>query len=217
MRHLNASMTSRFFSYWLDYFIIGIVANPVITLITDNIGASNELFLSKYELLMESLLSQNIDFVLFKQVLILALIILGVNFVIYLLLVLIYMCIIPMFWSKQTVGRFLFNVRVVKEKDEGKCGFFRLCLREIFGGLIVTVGLVQTFIIPIIILIWIVSKYGRSFSDYIASTRLISLKEEVYYQESNVHDYSSVIDAQYYEYDDRKKDKSSDEDDYKII
>ena len=151
MKHVDASAQSRFLAYFLDYTIIGFISEFILgNIIYPLINLDPSLLETKFSAFLNSLSTGVIDYELTNQLLILSYTIIGLTLAITLPLVIIYFCIIPMFWEKQTIGRMALGVKVVKVSDEGKVGFGWLLIREVIGGYFLTYLFGSSLVIPII-------------------------------------------------------------------
>lgn len=176
MKYPDASVLRRFAAFLIDYFLLWLVANLLLSwLVYPLVGYDlANLLTEKIAIIGDHLYDHTLDKTIYHQVLILILLQFGWISAVMLPLIVLYLCVLPCFWEKQTLGRGCFGLRVVSVQEK-KVGFLRLCLREISGY--VLLGLFFAFlIVPLLFLAFFVFYTNRSISDYIARTRLISLR-----------------------------------------
>lgn len=147
-----------------------------------------------------------------------------VNGLLYLIMVVGYLIILPIFWDKQTIGRLVTKVKVVSV-DGNNPSTKQIILRELVGSwlLYLVIGGPLIFISAVIAL-----AKGRSIIDYIAKTNLVSLLEEVKPVESNDNNNDDYVEASFKDVNDNSNDDdyveakfvdedNNDSDDYRII
>ena len=85
-----------------------------------------------------------------------------------------YFVILPLYWSKQTVGRMVMKIKVISHKGKVKVSVKQLILREIVGTWLIYVGSYFLFSGFIIVISGIFSAFGgRSIVDLIGGTDLV--------------------------------------------
>lgn len=148
-----------------------------------------------------------------------------------------YFILIPMFWEKQTIGRFALGLKVVRNDNElSKVTIKNLLLRELLGTLLLY-GIIGG---PLILVSGIISIFtGRSLVDYIGKTNLIDKRLTNYFMENNINpnnindyinrmnnqdtynDYNNnhddAIDADINDQVTSNKDTNDNDDDYTVI
>ena len=147
-----------------------------------------------------------------------------VNGLLYLIMVVGYLIILPIFWDKQTIGRLVTKVKVVSV-DGNNPSTKQIILRELVGSwlLYLVIGGPLVFISAGIAL-----AKGRSIIDYIAKTNLVSLLEEVKPVETNDNNNDDYVEASFKDVNDNSSDDdyveakfvdedNNDSDDYRII
>ena len=225
MKHLNATPQSRFLAYFIDYAIVGAIADMILGFIVYPVLKFNpDLLEEKTNIFMDNLSQGVMDYELVNQILTLCFIIIGVTIAVMVPIVIIYFCIIPLFWEKQTVGRLAAGLKVVSLKDEGKVGFGWLILREVFGGYILTNLLGSSLMIPLCYTIYASITKGRSLSDMLGKTRLVNIRSFVaaenmydFYEQENNGSSSDYVDAKFKEVQQDKKEEYNSDDDYMVI
>lgn len=98
-----------------------------------------------------------------------------VNIVIFI----VYYCVIPLYWEKQTVGRFLLNIKVEKESGD-KMHFADFILRDFFGFYVIVSVLTSVCLIGLIInAVLVFGKEQTTIQDKLAQTVMIDASESV--------------------------------------
>ena len=197
MKYHNAMSYQRFLAFIIDAIIINIVASTILMFIPAY-SQHSEVVVNGYAELM-NMVDVNIDQLI--NLLKSAFIIIGLHVVVFVPLMLIYQVIVPMFWKKQTVGRMVAGVRVMKLNSSEKPGLGSLLVRELVGGYIFNTLLSSTFVLPLLNYMFSRNR-GRSLADMISKTRLVDYKlaqmmglEEEIVEENN----NDFINAQYKE------------------
>ena len=197
MKYHNAMSYQRFLAFIIDAIIINIVASTILMFIPAY-SQHSEVVVNGYAELM-NMVDVNIDQLI--NLLKSAFIIIGLHVVVFVPLMLIYQVIVPMFWKKQTVGRMVAGVRVMKLNSSEKPGLGSLLVRELVGGYIFNTLLSSTFVLPLLNYMFSRNR-GRSLADMISKTRLVDYKlaqmmglEEEIIEENN----NDFINAQYKE------------------
>ena len=197
MKYHNAMSYQRFLAFIIDAIIVNIVASTILKFIPAY-SQHSEVVVNGYTELM-NMVDVNIDQLI--NLLKSAFIIIGLHVVVFVPLMLIYQVIVPMFWEKQTVGRMVAGVRVMKLNSSEKPGLGSLLVRELVGGYIFNTLLSSTFVLPLLNYMFSRNR-GRSLADMISKTRLIDYKlaqmmglEEEIIEENN----NDFINAQYKE------------------
>lgn len=227
MKHLNASGSSRFLAYMLDYAIINFVTEIILSYIIYPIAKIDiNLLAQKMQIFTENMAVGVLDYELVNQILTLALIQIGFTTAVMIPLVVGYLCILPYFWEKQTIGRMAAHLKVVNFKDEGKVSFPKLLLREIVGGYLLTYVLCSSFMIPLIIVVYMSTTTGRSLADKVGGTRLINLRfvisEEGHFDFFSSHEQNSdYVDAKFTDVNEEVVEEqpvnNNSDDDYMVI
>jgi uncharacterized RDD family membrane protein YckC len=197
MKYHNAMSYQRFLAFIIDAIIINIVASTILMFIPAY-SQHSEVVVNGYAELM-NMVDVNIDQLI--NLLKSAFIIIGLHVAVFVPLMLIYQVIVPMFWKKQTVGRMVAGVRVMKLNSSEKPGLGSLLVRELVGGYIFNTLLSSTFVLPLLNYMFSRNR-GRSLADMISKTRLVDYKlaqmmglEEEIIEENN----NDFINAQYKE------------------
>ena len=197
MKYHNAMSYQRFLAFIIDAIIVNIVASTILMFIPAY-SQHSEVVVNGYAELM-NMVDVNIDQLI--NLLKSAFIIIGLHVVVFVPLMLIYQVIVPMFWKKQTVGRMVAGVRVMKLNSSEKPGLGSLLVRELVGGYIFNTLLSSTFVLPLLNYMFSRNR-GRSLADMISKTRLVDYKlaqmiglEEEIIEENN----NDFINAQYKE------------------
>ena len=221
MKHLNASGSSRFFAFLLDYTIIGFVADIILSnIIFPIIKFDPNLLVQKLQIFYQDTAQGVLDYELAGQIITLSFIQLGLTFAVMIPIVVGYLCVLPHFWEKQTVGRLLLGLKVVDVKDEGKVYFSKLLLRELVGGFLLTYVIGSSFMILLIIIIYMSTSSGRSLADKVGKTRLINLKFVVsngsefdFFSNNKKDEYvdAKFTDVEPEKFEEKKNDDSSDD------
>lgn len=227
MKHLNASGSSRFLAYMLDYTIISFVTEIILSYIIYPIAKIDiNLLAQKMQIFTENMAVGVLDYELVNQILTLALIQIGFTTAVMIPLVIGYLCILPYYWEKQTIGRMVAHLKVVNYKDEGKVSFPKLLLRELVGGYLLTYVLCSSFMIPLIIVIYMSTTTGRSLADKVGGTRLINLRfvisEEGHFDFFSSHEQNSdYVDAKFTDVNEEVVEEqpvnNNSDDDYMVI
>lgn len=197
MKYHNAMSYQRFLAFIIDAIIVNIVASTILMFIPAY-SQHSEVVVNGYAELM-NMVDVNIDQLI--NLLKSAFIIIGLHVAVFVPLMLIYQVIVPMFWKKQTVGRMVAGVRVMKLNSSEKPGLGSLLVRELVGGYIFNTLLSSTFVLPLLNYMFSRNR-GRSLADMISKTRLVDYKlaqmmglEEEIVEENN----NDFINAQYKE------------------
>ena len=197
MKYHNAMSYQRFLAFIIDAIIVNIVASTILMFIPAY-SQHSEVVVNGYAELM-NMVDVNIDQLI--NLLKSAFIIIGLHVAVFVPLMLIYQVIVPMFWKKQTVGRMVAGVRVMKLNSSEKPGLGSLLVRELVGGYVFNTLLSSTFVLPLLNYMFSRNR-GRSLADMISKTRLVDYKlaqmmglEEEIIEENN----NDFINAQYKE------------------
>lgn len=217
VKYLNATLFQRFFAYFIDFLLIQVIASMIISFIP----AYDVNYKIVLEFLRDFASNTAYDLDGLFQVMKSCLILFAINYGILSIFILLYMVILPMFWTKQTIGRAAMGIKVVRKNPEDKMHFGYFCLREFVGGLLLT-NILGSSMILLIINVVFCSSYGRSIGDYASGTRLINARfipeedpVEFTFKKEIKDDY---IDAEVHEYDQTKKENQQEEDsDYKVF
>lgn len=171
LKYHNAMSIQRFLAFFIDYFLVGLVATLILGFIPLYEFHSNEMI----DLSTAFLSSTDIDLVLAINLLRSAGICLLFQVAIYVPIIVLYQIVLPLLWKHQTVGRLVAGVRVMKLNKDEKPGVGSLIVRELVGGFIFNTLFIQTFVLPILNYIFSRNR-GRSLADMISKTRLIDYK-----------------------------------------
>lgn len=213
MVHYNVTSGQRFMAFIIDYIIISVVSG----LITSVIPQYNEKYNNLIEIYMaimeDASILENDEIILgfFKN----ALFILGIASAILGVIYLLYFVVLPLFWSKQTIGRLVFNIRVVKNDNCQKPTIGNLLLREIVAGFII-----YNFLSSIILIvnIFVCMNGGRSIADSIGKTRLVYARAlEVNNEMNNSNDYIEAEFKEVNSLDDESNKDSNEEEEYRVF
>lgn len=161
----EVSIFRRFGAFIIDILIIAIL-NSIILRFIPYYNKMLEVYEQYYLEFMNNLNFSANDLKELSQA---ALIVYSINSGVMLILYFVYLVVLPFFWSKQTIGRAITRIKVVK-KDDSKIKFTNLFLREIVGGFIVYNLLF--YILALIINLILLTNNNRSIADYIGSTKL---------------------------------------------
>lgn len=230
-----ASKFQRAITYIIDFFIISTVVTLLSQLIFLILPIDMRMMDFHYEMILEefdnitnaildeSTYDYGAMFNHFGEYLKYAGISMLVNGLLYLIMVVGYLIILPIFWDKQTIGRLVTKVKVVSV-DGNNPSTKQIILRELVGSwlLYLVIGGPLIFISAVIAL-----AKGRSIIDYIAKTNLVSLLEEVKPVESNDNN-NDYVEASFKDVNDNSSDDdyveakfvdedNNDSDDYRII
>ncbi|MCR5350470.1 MAG: RDD family protein [Acholeplasmatales bacterium] len=181
--YIKASSIQRFLAYAIDIALITILAY-IFTLIVLNISPYDmerynelsELITDKMDLYVKENSTENfIDYIgrsEFNEFIKLSMIQFLIQMIINIVFVALYLVVLPYFWEKQTVGRLVAKIKVIRHTGDIKCGVGNLLRREMIGTL-----LFYLLLGPFSILVWIsalvASLKGRSVVDYIGNTDLV--------------------------------------------
>ena len=198
MKYHNAMSFQRFLAFIIDYLIIYFVAFMILGFIPLYEFHSNEM-LDLYTAFLTT--TDLTDLTLAINLLKSSLICLGLMCVVYIPLIVIYQIVLPIFWEKQTLGRWAAGVRVMKLTKNEKPSVGSLIVRELVGGFIFNTLFIQSLVMPILNYMFSRNR-GRSLADMISKTRLVDYKlaqmmglEEEIIEENN----NDFINAQYKE------------------
>ena len=211
MKYHNAMSFQRFLAFIIDAIIVNIVASTILKFIP----AYNEyskIVVAGYNDLL-NMVNADIDQLigLLKS----AFIVIGLHVAVFVPLMLVYQVIVPMFWAKQTVGRMVAGVRVMKLNSSEKPGFGSLLVRELVGGYIFNTLLSSTFVFPILNYMFSRNR-GRSLADMISKTRLVDYKlaQMMGFEEEIIEENNDFINAEYKEVHQKDEDVETD---YKVF
>ena len=195
MKYMNVRSSQRFLAFAVDMALINMVVRLIVQFIP--IYAKNAAIVSEYYTAMNegNLINYNVEE--FMQILQYMLIGLGIMLLVEIPLFILYFVILPYFWEKQTIGRFLMHIKVVSKTEE-KAKFSNLFLREMIGGYLILQVLSVSCVVPLIY--WYLSTTtGRTLSDMIGGTRLIDTRfinvEFLHKDEGKPEDKDEYIDA----------------------
>lgn len=228
MQNVKARDTQRFIAYFIDIMIISLLTSLFAGLISTALKFDSSIADKLYSDLIDKIIlyltdssatSASIGKV-FTEYMKYSGISMLISACVSLCLVAIYLVIIPMFWEKQTLGRWVMKVRVV-DRDSDSVSKKRIFVREIFGTWLMYLVLPSSVIIASVILSCCT---GRSLVDYIAKTDLINISElgEIVTPSSDSKEepkYDDYIDAKFKEYpSEDTSSKSADESDrYRVF
>ena len=196
MKYHNAMSYQRFLAFIIDAIIVNIVASTILMFIPAY-SQHSEVVVNGYAELM-NMVDVNIDQLI--NLLKSAFIIIGLHVAVFVPLMLIYQVIVPMFWKKQTVGRMVAGVRVMKLNSSEKPGLGSLLVRELVGGYVFNTLLSSTFVLPLLNYMFSRNR-GRSLADMISKTRLVDYKlaQMMGFEEEIIEENNDFINAQYKE------------------
>ena len=211
MKYHNAMSYQRFLAFIIDAIIVNIVASTILKFIPAY-SQHSEVVVNGYTELM-NMVDVNIDQLI--NLLKSAFIIIGLHVVVFVPVMLIYQVIVPMFWKKQTVGRMVAGVRVMKLNSSEKPGLGSLLVRELVGGYIFNTLLSSTFVLPLLNYMFSRNR-GRSLADMISKTRLVDYKlaQMMGFEEEIVEENNDFINAEYKEVHQKDEDVETD---YKVL
>ena len=211
MKYHNAMSYQRFLAFIIDAIIVNIVASTILMFIPAY-SQHSEVVVNGYAELM-NMVDVNIDQLI--NLLKSAFIIIGLHVVVFVPLMLIYQVIVPMFWEKQTVGRMVAGVRVMKLNSSEKPGLGSLLVRELVGGYIFNTLLSSTFVLPLLNYMFSRNR-GRSLADMISKTRLVDYKlaQMMGFEEEIIEENNDFINAEYKEVHQKDEDVETD---YKVL
>ena len=225
MRYGKANNVERFLTYFIDFVIIGLCASGLCNIVYSIANYDtkvlkdilNRLYKEMETLLtaegevdlstIESLMNSYFKHAFFE---------LGINSIMSLIVISLYLVILPMFWKYQTVGRFIMKTKVVA-LDGSEASKKVIILRELVGSLLCyrLIGGVLIFISAILVL-----AKQRSLVDYIGGSDLISVKYGPVKAEDEVAEKKPNDDDEYIEARFKEVDSEAcvdESDDYKII
>lgn len=219
MKNPYASLMSRFLAFLVDNIIIYSIVSLILSIIPSYVTLSNE-YVNAYNYFVqniEEIIISN-DITILVDILVKALLMLGYFCLVAIPFFIIYFIVVPKFWQKQTIGRLIAGVRVVRNKDGEEASVGSLILREIVGGFVFYWLLGASGVI--IILTCIFSYYkGRSLSDLISRTKLIDVRTNIIIEDNNpIRDDS--IDAEFSDINREEPEDSfeeSSDEEYKVI
>lgn len=242
---LKANNLQRFCAFMIDFLLIGLAANLILALVYT---------ISGYDVTVkDNILSQimsiynevaggndaNIEkfYSLFYEYMRYGGFELLISIPIYFVLDLLYLVILPHFWSKQTLGRVFMNCKVVK--NNGNLSIGSLCLRELVGTLIFyqILGYLGIFISVIMIIASNCSIVDRISKTTLVTTRvfIINNNQEEHFngftnnfnendinsnrfnQDDNLNDNQDIDANDGFDIQDNPVDSSQSDDDYRII
>lgn len=216
MKYLNARSSQRFLAFLIDYFLISVVVSFIISFIP-TYKESSEIIMDYYKAFNEGSITDIEELTLVLKH---ASIILGIRFSLEVPIYLLYLVVLPYFWSRQTLGRALMHIKVLA-KDETKAKLSNLLLREMIGGLVLLNFLSFSIVIPI--LFWYFSSAtGRSLADMIGGTRLIDdrfINQDFSHEGQTTYGERDFVDATFkdVEEDDSKEEPKDEDTDYKVF
>ena len=162
----------RFLAFIIDYLVIYFVAFIILGFIPLYEFHSKEM-LDLYTAFLTTV--DLTDLTLAINLLKSSLICLGLMCVVYIPLMVIYQIVLPIFWDKQTLGRWVAGVRVMKLASDEKPSVGSLIVREIVGGFIFNTLFIQSLVMPILNYMFSRNR-GRSLADMISKTKLVDYK-----------------------------------------
>ncbi|MDE7263298.1 MAG: RDD family protein [Anaeroplasmataceae bacterium] len=166
MKYADAKISQRLIAYILDTLCVGIVAILLICLIPAFNQHVNHIVEFYEERFFENIEPTSDIFLSF-------LICLGIAYAVHIPLYTIYFVLLPSFWKKQTLGRFLMGVQVVT-KAETKAKITNLLARELVGAILL--NLLSGGMLLLLIYWYLCMSTGRSLADMAGGTRLIDSK-----------------------------------------
>ncbi|MDE7106262.1 MAG: RDD family protein [Anaeroplasmataceae bacterium] len=172
MTYINARSTQRFFAYFIDALLLGVIVSFLVRLIPAY-NNSMRIFQEYYKLYLEegNIIPDAEELSYIFKHLVKAY---GIMMLFEIPICILYFIVLPYFWEKQTLGRLLLHVKVVS-MDGNKPKLKSLILREFVGGILILRILSTSIILPIIY--WYMSAtIGRTLSDLIGGTRLVEDK-----------------------------------------
>lgn len=192
MKYKNATSIQRFFAFFIDSFLIYVVSGLILICIPAY-NTYSEIFLDRYNDLMISFTTTEVDTIFMKELMVSGLIITGLNIAVLAVLTFLYYVVLPYFWKSQTIGRLALGLRVVT-LDEKDPTFGQFILREMVGGYFVYRILGISGVFYLVTFIMSVSK-GRSLIDYIGKTRLVDIRYPEKVVDSVVSGERDYVDA----------------------
>lgn len=217
MKYMNAGAMQRFLAYLVDFTLISIFVNFIVNFIptyTQNVNFASEYYAA---LLKGDVIGTDVQELttFFKSLLISLAIMLAIEIPFHIL----YLVVLPYFWEKQTLGRWLMHVKVVTKTEE-KVKISNLLLRELVGGFVILRLFSASFILPVIYL-YLCLTTGRTLSDMIGGTRLIDtrfINAEFLHEENEPEEEKDYVDATFRDVTDESKDNPTEDDtDYKVF
>ena len=201
----SVSSSHRFLAFFIDNIIIS-VSFGIITSFIPTYDVTYDRIFEIYKDILANPEAIN-DLELMQTFFSSAMFILGLTFGIMLVLYVIYLVVLPCFWSKQTVGRMIFGVKVVNV-DLKKPKLSNLLLREILAGFLIYNLLSYIFLIINAV---VTISNGRSIADKIGKTYLVYSRMIENEDSSN----DNVIDA---EFNTKEiNEESNSEEEYKVF
>ena len=168
MKYINARTTQRFIAYLVDFILIQLVTSFILSLIPAY-GDNMTLILDFYRDMMQGNITEDLE--VLNAVMKGAAKVLGIMMLIQIPIYVLYLVVLPYFWQKQTLGRWMMHVKVVSLTEE-KVKIPNLLLRELVGGYLFLNILSGFLVFPL--LYWYFSATtGRSLSDMVGKTRLV--------------------------------------------
>lgn len=217
MKYMNARAMQRFLAYLVDVMLISLLVNLIVNFIpayTHNVNIASEYYAALLEGNVVSTDVQELMTIL-KGLFISMAIMVAIEIPFYIL----YLVVLPFFWEKQTLGRWLMHVKVVSKTEE-KAKISNLLLRELVGGFLILRLFSASFFLPVIYL-YLCMTTGRTLSDMIGGTRLIDtrfINAEFLHEENEPKEEKDYVDATFRDVTDEPKENSTeDETDYKVF
>lgn len=217
MKYLNARAMQRFLAYLVDVTLISMVVSFIVNFIpayTNNLNLVAEY----YAALLEGNII-NPDYNELFTILKCALAAMGIMLAIEIPFYILYLVVLPYFWEKQTLGRWLMHVKVISKTEE-KAKISNLILRELVGGFVVLRIFSASVFLPFIY--WYLSvSTGRTLSDMIGGTRLVDtrfIRSDFLHPEDEFKEEKDYVDATFRDVTEEKNDSSAEEDtEYKVF
>ncbi len=181
MKYINARTTQRFLAYLVDFMLIQILVSLILSLIPAY-DVHMTALLDFYKDAMQGAIPEDLE--VLTEVMKSAIKVLGIMMLIQIPIYVLYLVVLPYFWEKQTLGRWMMHVKVVTIHEE-KAQLTHLLLREMVGGYIF-LNLLSGFLVFPLLYWYFSATSGRSLSDMMAKTRLV---DSVYFSsEKEVHE-----------------------------
>ncbi len=222
MKYFNATCVQRFFTYLIDFFIITTIASLIARVIpaySQNVA----IFQEDLEIIFNQVVADNVDLLLYEEMVKAGLIYMGILLSITLLVTFLYLVVLPYYWPTQTVGRLIMGVKVINLRGNERVSFGKLALRELVGSFLLYQVLGNTLILTLLNWYYCATR-GRSFADMIGGTRLVYVRGGTIDESNDPNDKNSdydYVDAEFHEVksaasEEEPKDNSSD-DEYKVF
>lgn len=213
MKYSRATVGSRFLSFVVDIFIVTILSTIILSFMIN-------LFLKESSMLFTSLLEQYVTQLnmgadvtkTYNELIAVMKPLAGYTLLSMLIVWIPYFCILPYFWSKQTVGRKLLHLQVVSVRTEAKPSIYSIFARELIGGYLLLMVLSSFLLFPVVLNLVFCIFYGKSMADIVGGTLLVDVRyQNQPHPQDNFESHNEYVDASFKEVEEeRQTDKEED-------